>query len=189
MDNVQNTQPLIAVAERQPEDEKLKDQVYDALGEQSHERDTRHLIQVGQKPSLVLEGDPEKQVEFAQKAARALMGIIQAKPKKVMIGGEQYIEFEDWQILGRFYGATVGTEWTRRILKDDKVHGYESRSVVYRAGELLSAAEAMCTRDEKNWAKRDEFMLRSMAQTRASAKALRNAFVGHRHGRTQAHAC
>ena len=35
----------------------------------------------------------------------------------------------------------------------------------------------MCTRDERNWASRDEFTLRSMAQTRASAKALRNVLA------------
>jgi hypothetical protein len=161
----------------EPEEEGKKDQVLAALGEQPHEREARHVIQVGQTPNLVLEGDPEKQVEFAQKTARALMGIIQSKPKKVIINHEQYIEFEDWQILGHFYGATVGTEWTRRITKEDKVHGYESRAVVYRAGEIISTAEARCTRDERNWAKRDEFMLRSMAQTRASAKAIRNAFA------------
>jgi len=160
-----------------PEDEEQKDTMLAALGEQPHERDARHVIQVAQSPNLVLEGDPEKQVEFAQKAARALMGIIQSKPKKVIINNEQYIEFEDWQILGRFYGATVGTEWTHRLVRDDKTWGYESRAVVYRNGEAISAAEAMCTRDERNWAKRDEFMLRSMAQTRASAKALRNAFA------------
>jgi hypothetical protein len=32
-------------------------------------------------------------------------------------------------------------------------------------------------RDEKNWATKPEFQLRSMAQTRACAKALRNAFA------------
>lgn len=124
-----------------------------------------------QKKELVLEGDPEQQLEFAHKAASTLMKWVAQKPKKVMIRGEQYLEFGDWQILGRFYGATVGIEWTKPIDK-----GWEARAIVQRNGETISSAEAMCTRTEKNWKDRDEFMLKSMAQTRASAKALRQAF-------------
>lgn len=129
------------------------------------------------KRELVLEGDPEQQLEFAHKAAKALMGWVKQKPKKVMIRGEQYLEFGDWQILARFYGATVGVEWAK-VLADgsNNVRGYEARAVVYRNGEIISAAEASCLKSEKNWKDRDEFMLKSMAQTRASAKALRQAF-------------
>ena len=129
------------------------------------------------EPQLVLKGDPSKQVEYATKAANALMQVVTNKPKKVLIRGEQYLEYEDWQTVGRFYGATAGTEWTKPIMRGEKVHGYESRAVVYQGGQVISAAEAMCTRDERNWADRDEFMLRSMAQTRACAKALRNVFA------------
>jgi hypothetical protein len=177
MEHLNNDERIIDISDDEPEDEHKEDAVYAALGEQPHEREARHIIQVGAKPGLLLEGDPEKPVEFAQKASRALMGLIKSKPQPVMINGEQGMELEDWQMLGRFYGATVGTEWTRRIMPGDKVHGYESRAVVYRSGEIISAAEAMCTRDEQNWAKRDESILRSMVQTRASAKALRNAFA------------
>ena len=127
---------------------------------------------------LVLQGDPALQLEFAHKASRALMDIVSQKKKPVIINNEQYLEFEDWQTIARFYGASVGTEWTRPI-KDEagKVIGYEAKAVVHMAGEIISAAEAMTMYAEKNWAYRDEFMLRSMAQTRASAKALRNGFA------------
>lgn len=123
------------------------------------------------KKELILEGDPQAQLAFAKKAAGALMMWVKQKPKKVLIRGEQYLEFGDWQIIGRFYGATVGVEWTKPIDK-----GYEARAVVMRDGVVISSAEAMCTRSERNWKDRDEFMLKSMAQTRASAKALRQAF-------------
>lgn len=130
------------------------------------------------KQELVLEGDPEKQLEFAHKAASTLMKWVAQKPKKVLIRGEQYLEFGDWQILGRFYGATVGIEWTKALVmpSGDSIRGYEARAIVMRGGETISSAEAMCTRAERNWRDRDEFMLKSMAQTRASAKALRQAF-------------
>lgn len=135
--------------------------------------------------TLVMEGEPDEQLIFAHKAASALMAWVEQKPKKVMIRGEQYLEFGDWQILARFYGSTVGVEWTRSItlgspdgngVNPPLVRGYEARATVLRNGEVISSAEAMCTRDERNWRDRDEFMLKSMAQTRASAKALRQAF-------------
>lgn len=129
------------------------------------------------KKELVLEGDPEKQLEFAMKAANALMKAVGQKPKKVMIRGEQYLEYGDWQTLARFFGATASVAWSRPIM-DTKgsLTGYEARAEVLHQGQVISSAEAMCMRVERNWRDRDEFMLRSMAQTRASAKALRNAY-------------
>ncbi len=131
---------------------------------------------IAPKRELVLEGDPEVQLQFAHKAAKTLMSWVAQKPKKVLIRGEQYLEFGDWQILGRFYGSTVSTEWTHPIERNGKVFGYEARVVVLKDGVVISSAEGMCTRDEKRWAQADEYAIRSMAQTRTSAKALRNAF-------------
>lgn len=136
----------------------------------------RPLPQVIEKKELVLEGDPEAQLQFAMKAANALMKAVAHKPKPVMIRGEQYLEYGDWQTLARFFGATAAVEWTKPIEKEGKTLGYEARATVLHQGQIISSAEAMCMRAERNWKDRDEFMLRSMAQTRASAKALRNAY-------------
>ena len=122
------------------------------------------------KRELVLEGDPEQQLEFAKKAATALMKVV----KPVKFAGKDYLQFGGWQTLGRFFGATVAVEWTKKI--DGPTGGYEARAVVYQHGDTISAAEAVCLKSERNWAKRDEYAIKSMAQTRASAKALRNAF-------------
>ncbi len=130
-------------------------------------------IAVPLKKELVLEGDPEQQLAFATKAANALMKVV--KPKK--INGKDYMMFGGWQTLGRFFGSTVGIEWTKPIL-DEKgaVKGYEARAEVLQHGTRISSAEASCFRAERNWTTKDEFSLKSMAQTRASAKALRNAY-------------
>src|SRR5262245_3673720 len=120
---------------------------------------------------LVMEGDPEAQFDYAERASKVLMKRIEAKPRKVIIGGKQYLEFGDWQTLARFFGATVGIEWTRSIERKEVLAGYEARAVVWQHGQIISSAEASCLRDEKNWAKRDEFALKSMAQTRAGSKA------------------
>lgn len=123
------------------------------------------------RKELILEGDPEAQLAFASKAANALMSVVGKKKNKVMIQGKQYLEFGDWQVLARFYGATVEIEWTKEL-----PNGFEARALVKRAGEVISSAEGMCTRDERRWKTADDYAVRSMAQTRTSAKALRNAF-------------
>jgi len=123
-----------------------------------------------------LEGNPEVVIEFATKASKALKNIVDTKPKKVIINKEQYLEFEDWQTVARFYGGSVGTDWTKPINKDGKVFGFEARAVVYNHGEIIGSAEASCTREEKNWVSKPEFQLKSMAQTRACAKALRQVY-------------
>lgn len=124
--------------------------------------------------------DPEKEVEYAIKAAKALTTVIANKKRKVMIGGEQYIEFEDWQTIARFYKCSVGIQWVKTVtdLRDkNRLLGFEARANVLRGGEIISSAEASCMKDEKNWADKPKFQLKSMAQTRSCAKALRNVFA------------
>lgn len=140
--------------------------------------------------------DPEEQVKWGQKAAKALVAVISTKKKPVMMNGEQYLEYEDWQVLARFYNYTVGTDWTKEVNRDGKLQGFESKAVVYNiAGAIVSSAEASCLRDEPKWNMRakykwennrrvkigeeqvPEFQLKSMSQTRACAKALRNVLA------------
>ena len=134
-----------------------------------------------QETMPALEGDPEKVLNFARKAATALTGIIQQKKHKVIINKEQYLEFEDWQTIARFYGTTVGIEWTKPRFQEGTTNniilGYEAKAIVYKNGQIISSAEASCLRNETNWKTKPEFQLKSMVQTRAMAKALRNVFA------------
>jgi len=119
--------------------------------------------------------DPRAEVMFASKAAKALQSIVESKKNKVVINGKQYLQFEDWQTLARFFHYTAGIDKTKPIEKDGILYGYEARAVVYNEkGKVIGSAEASCMRDESNWKTKPEFQLKSMAQTRASAKALRN---------------
>lgn len=116
--------------------------------------------------------DPEVALAGAQKAARALLKIVSQK-RQIIINGKHYLTFEDWQTIGRFYGVTAGVVSTS---KTD--NGYAARAVVYnREGTVISAAESICTRSEHKWKERDEYAIKSMAQTRACAKALRNVLA------------
>ncbi len=124
---------------------------------------------------LMITREPAEILAEAQKAAEALKQIISHKTKPILFNGEQYLEFEDWQTLGEFYGITAKGVDTR-FVEFGSVKGFEARAVAVRVsdGQELSGAEAMCLNDERNWTHKPLYQLKSMAQTRACAKALRN---------------
>lgn len=177
--------------------------------------------------SMSVARNPNKVLAEAKEAAKALTDVIKALPadKKVVMGGEQYIEYEHWQLVARFYGCSARVvEGSSRFVDVAGAHGYEASAVVLdRDGRIISGAEAMCLNDEEKWSARPKYewqyvkksgglsathpgkdevvletkdgkempkrqrvqvgsvpvplnQLRSMAQTRACAKALRNVF-------------
>ena len=182
------------------------------------------IIEHGES-ALTLAREPIVVLEEAHRAAASLKQVIEAKADKVIFGGEQYLEFEDWSLLGRFYGVAprVPDGGTKFVSYGDAT-GWEAyaEAVHLPTGRVISSATSMCMNDEEKWRARpkyawvyhkksggysvedpgkDEliweqgndgkrrpkkermnigeevvplFQLRSMAQTRAQAKALRN---------------
>jgi hypothetical protein len=126
--------------------------------------------------ALPMTSSPEMVLDFAHRAAKALTAVVNSKPKKCIINGEQFISFEDWQTIARFYNTSIGVSWTRSVIKKDSIFGYEARAVAYKDGNIISSAEASCSREEKAWANKPTFQIKSMSQTRAMAKCLRSVF-------------
>ena len=123
---------------------------------------------------------PAEQVVRATATANALAPLIESKKLYSMIAGKKYVRAEGWATLGALLGVFPEVEWTKplKINGTDSIKGYEARVTLKTLkGESISAGEAMCTRDEKNWATRDDYALRSMAQTRATGKAFRLPFA------------
>lgn len=127
---------------------------------------------------LVVARPPNKVLEQAREVALALKDRIDNKPKAVKFNGETYLEFEDWQVLGNFYGITAKIIETKYV-EYGAVKGFEARAVAVKvgSGQEISGAEALCLNDEPNWAIKPLFQLKSMAQTRACSKALRNVLA------------
>jgi len=122
--------------------------------------------------------NPVEELQFAETVAKTLKSFLDKKPKQVIINNKKYIEFDDWQLIARFFHCTVGVKWTKPLVAKDKIVGYEARATVYDGFQNeLSNAEANCTIKEKNWENKDSFQLKSMAQTRACAKAFKNVFA------------
>lgn len=126
------------------------------------------------KPGPVASFQPDIVIKQATQAAKALKAVLDSKPRPVTINGQQYLEYEDWQTLGRFYGFHVRTLDPEPV-EIFAVKGAKAKAIVYNPqGVELGGAEAYCLSDEKNWAGKPWYQLGSMAQTRAGAKALRN---------------
>lgn len=113
--------------------------------------------------------DPMEVVEKASRVADALKLVLTKQGMVQNIQGRPHVRVEGWQTLGSMLGVVPVVVWTR-----ETEDGWEARVEARTLdGRVVGAAEAMCTRKEKTWAKRDPYALRSMAQTRATSKALR----------------
>lgn len=133
------------------------------------------VVVVDAQPVARTENAPELVLAEAQKAAAALKKVIQGKPKPVVINGETYLEFEDWQTVGRFYGYTAGAEGAPEFVELGGARGFKATAIALDSrGVIRSRATAYCMDDEDRWGKAPTYQLASMAQTRANAKALRN---------------
>lgn len=112
--------------------------------------------------------DPAEVLTKAQATANALMPVVREKNLISTISGREHLRVEAWTTLGAMLGVTPVCVWTR-MLKNGWEARVEARTL---DGRVIGAAEAECLRDESTWSKRDDYALRSMAQTRATSKAL-----------------
>jgi hypothetical protein len=122
-----------------------------------------------------------------QEALRKLKELITMRPEKekLVIKGKQYLYYYDWQTLGAFTGIYPSIIKTEKIEKQVPLNGhpeilvyefqgYKAYAVACRNGQQISAAEAICLKEEANWQNKDQSSILSMAETRACRKALSN---------------
>jgi len=114
--------------------------------------------------------DPAEVVVRATAIARELARVIQAQRLTSRISNREYVRVEGWTLLGSMLGVFPVCVWTRPVGDAGWEARVEART---RSGQVVGAAEAECLRSEAHWGSRDDFALRSMAQTRATSKALR----------------
>jgi len=120
--------------------------------------------------SLFGDASPVEVVARATEVADALAAVIESKQLYNQIQQRKHVNVEGWTLLGSMLGVFPIVEWTRQT--ED---GWEARVVARtRNGDEIGAAEAMCSRKERSWKSRDDYAIRSMAQTRAVSKALRH---------------
>jgi hypothetical protein len=134
--------------------------------------------------------DPAEVLVRATALADALAKVLRTQKDKEgkltlisTISGREHVRIEGWTMCGSMLGVFAVPVWTRKTTDPE---GWEARVEARTlGGHIVGAAEAQCTRDEEKWGwhpkgrngreldPRDDFALRSMAQTRAASKALR----------------
>lgn len=133
-------------------------------------------LQVMPASGALFQGDgPQGIIKHASEAATALKAVVQKQGLVSKISGKDYPRCEAWTLLGTIVGVFPVLCWSKPVLDGESTQiGWEARVEARTlSGAIVGAAEAQCLRSENNWRNRDDFALRSMAQTRATAKALR----------------
>ena len=92
---------------------------------------------------------PNEVLAEAHEAAKALQEVIAGKLNPVKFNNEIYLEFEDWQTVGRFYGVTARVTETNYVsypaAEGKTVRGFEAKAVaVDCTGREVGSAESMC---------------------------------------------
>lgn len=115
-------------------------------------------IDTGPVMDLQCSRPPAMVIEEARKAAVALKDVLDKKPDKVMMNGQQYLEFEDWATVAQFYGCKVRIVSTSPVQLGD-VMGFEAKAECFHvgSGKVVSSADAMCLNDEEKWSARNKY--------------------------------
>jgi hypothetical protein len=131
------------------------------------------VVEHGQSVTLFGTDNPVEVIERSGLVATALADLIEQRNLYAVIGGRKHVLVEGWTMLGSMLGVFPVMVACEAVVIDG-VHGFEATvEARTRSGEVVGRASALCLRSERTWKSRDAYALQSMAQTRATSKALR----------------
>ncbi len=132
------------------------------------------IVEQPQSMTLFRSDEPDEIIARATSTAGSLAKVIRSQKLAVTISGREHVRVEGWTLLGTLLGVFPYLVWARPMENDGQpAWAWEARCEARTMdGRVVGSAEAMCSRSEKTWANSD-YALRSMAQTRATSKALR----------------
>ena len=120
-------------------------------------------------PGLFGTDDPDLVILKAVDVSNTLARVIRDRKLYARISGKEHVLVGGWTLLGSMLGVYPVTVWSRPLEE-----GWEARvEARTRDGAIVGAGESECLRSERRWAKADDYAIRSMAQTRATSRALK----------------
>lgn len=137
------------------------------------------IIEVEPVRSVVFGTDnPSAIVQRVADVATPLGRFIKERGMATQISGREYVLSEGWAFMGSMLGVFPRPVALTELKEEGgRVYGYEAHvELVTSTGAVVGGGIAECSRYEKNWSDRDDFALKSMAQTRATGKAYRLSF-------------
>jgi hypothetical protein len=130
------------------------------------------VVEAQPPAGLFRTNDPVQVVQEAVKVADALKAVIVAKNLFTMIQGKAHVGVEGWTLLGSMLGVTAICTKTEQI---DDVTWKATVEARDQHGRVVGQADALCSGREKRgpWKNAEDYARISMAQTRATSKALK----------------
>lgn len=139
---------------------------------------TTEIQPVEPRPEIVVfnTGNPSDVIEKATNVANILAPIVEKAKLYNNISGRRFVRAEGWSTMAAMLGVFPHLEYCRRLDREGEVT-YEARVILrHLDGKEIGAGEALASsKENKPWS-RDEFSVKSMAQTRAIGKACRLSF-------------
>jgi hypothetical protein len=136
-----------------------------------------HAVAIPESRNLVANApDPNFVLRRAMQQADALAGIIEKKRLYASIQGRKHVLVEGWTTLGALNDLWPFTE-SVSVNRDEDGNLTALAIVSARtgSGQVIARAEGFCSTKETRWKGRDEYAVRSMAQTRGTSKVFRQA--------------
>ncbi len=121
----------------------------------------------------VFADDPLIAIEQAEALVRAVSSRCVGPKFVCKIKGRDYPKVEWWTTVGAVLNLFPVILSAERVDRDNGEYLYLAKVEVRRDGNVVTSAEAICSNAEKRWNYADEYAIKSMAQTRAVAKAYR----------------
>lgn len=142
------------------------------------EEPSRALVRV-EPEALIARFDPDEMIARASHQATALADILEKRKLYTLIQGRKHVNVEGWQTLGALNGLQAFTERVEVARTED---GFIEALAIVSArrvsdGTAVAQVEGFCSTREARWKGRDEYAVRSMAQTRATSKVFRQALA------------
>lgn len=119
--------------------------------------------------SLINIQSPEQLTTFSGK----LKDFIVSQNLYTQIQGKNYVNIEGWQFAGGNMGLLPVVESCERLDRTDKEIAYKASVALYSGERIVSRGIAICSSKENKRRNADEYVIASMAQTRAEGKAYR----------------
>lgn len=116
--------------------------------------------------------------EAARLIAVKLDDFVKNRRLSVRIGNGTHLRVEAWCALASIVGISPRTAWVKKVYGDNPTNGagefegYCARVEIVSNDKVIGAAECGCYLDEKRWSRAERHSIQSMAQTRATSKAL-----------------
>jgi hypothetical protein len=153
-----------------------ENQMSEELSTEVVDQGTGEVIQTVDQSLVFGTKDPQGIIERATMVANKLVDIVEKAKLYAMIKDKKYVKAEGWTTMAAMLGVFPRVVSCERVDREGEF-GYTAKVDLFTiSGALVGSGEAICTSVERFGAGKDEYAIKSMAQTRALGKACRISF-------------